>query len=155
MPTDAADPNGLHRSLRTLVRLQEYRDRMRAAGYGISPAGADALEAIARLGEISLNRLAAELFVDKSTASRVVALLEERGWLQRAADPRDARALRLQLTAEGSALQREIAADAIWETQAVWRALPDGDREAAAAVIELWARVAASHAGVGHPEEAR
>jgi MarR family transcriptional regulator, 2-MHQ and catechol-resistance regulon repressor len=151
MPTDPADPNRLHRTLRSLIRLQEYRDRARAAGYGLSSAGADALDALAEGGAISLNRLAAELFVDKSTASRLIALLEERGWVRRATDPRDGRALKLQLTAEGGALQQEISADAVWETQAVWRALPEEEREAAPSVLAEWARVAASHAGVTGP----
>lgn len=153
MPTDPADPDHLHRSLRALVRLQEYRDRLRANGYGISAAGADALESIARLGPVSLNRLAAELYVDKSTASRVVALLEARGWLSRTADPRDGRALRLYLTDEGATLQQEIAADAIWETQAVWRALADELRAEAPAVLDAWSRVAARQAGFDVSEE--
>jgi len=151
MPTDLTDPDGLHRALRALVRLQEYRDRQRAAGYGLSSAGADALDVLAHLGPISLNRLAAELFVDKSTACRVVALLEDRGWLVRAADPRDGRALQLHLTAEGRALHTELHADASWETQSVWRSLPEAERVAAAAVLAEWARIAAGQAGVAAP----
>jgi MarR family transcriptional regulator, lower aerobic nicotinate degradation pathway regulator len=151
MPTDATDPEGLHRALRSLVRLQEYRDRQRAAGYGLSSAGADALDALANLGPISLNRLAAELFVDKSTACRVVALLEARGWLVRTADPHDGRALRLHLTPEGRALQTELHADASWETQAVLRSLPEVERGAAVGVLDAWTRVAANQAGVAAP----
>jgi DNA-binding MarR family transcriptional regulator len=155
MPTDSADPQGLYRALRALIRLQEHRDRLRAAGYGVSAAGADALDAVAHLGPISLNRLAAELFVDKSTACRVVALLEERGWLMRTADPTDGRALRLHLTVEGQALHTELSADASWEAQAVWRALPEAERATAAEVLSSWARIAAAHAGVGAPDEIR
>lgn len=152
MPTDSGDPTAIYRALRALVRLQDHRDRLRAASYGLSAAGADALDAVSHLGPISLNRLAAELVVDKSTACRVVALLEDRGWLVRTADPHDGRALRLQLTDEGRALQTEIAADASWEAQAVWRALPQAARDGAPGVLAAWAQVAAAHAGVAAPD---
>lgn len=149
----AADPHALHRSLRTLIRLQEHRDRLRAAGFGLSAAGADALDALAHLGAISLNRLAAELFVDKSTACRVVALLEERGWLVRTADPSDGRALQLHLTPDGRQLQVELQADATWETQAVWLAIPEEDRATLTGLLDSWARTAASQAGLPLPDE--
>jgi DNA-binding MarR family transcriptional regulator len=154
MATETADPHALHRALRTLIRLQEHRDRQRAASFGLSAAGADALDALAHLGPISLNRLAAELFVDKSTACRVVALLEERGWLLRTTDPEDGRALQLHLTPDGRALQVELQADAAWETQAVWMALPEPDREVLAALLDTWARTAAAQAGLPLPDDA-
>jgi MarR family transcriptional regulator, 2-MHQ and catechol-resistance regulon repressor len=146
MPTEYAVT--LHSSLRTLVRLQEYRDRVRAAGYGVSPAGADALDVVARLGDVSLNRLASELFVDKSTASRVVALLEVRGLLERESDPRDGRGIRLRLTTAGRELQQDQEADAMWEVQAVWRALGPEHQESAEALLTEWTRIAADHAGL-------
>ena len=147
MSSESDRPRDLHRALRTLVRLQEHRDRVRASAFGLSAAGADALDALATLGPVSLNRLAAELFIDKSTACRVVALLEGRGWLIRAADPDDGRALRLHLTAEGQSLQMELHADASWETQAVWQALPEQSRDGLSAGLDAWARAAASQAG--------
>lgn len=154
MPTNPADSLEMHRALRGLVRLQAHRDRLRAAEFGVSTAGADALDALARLGPISLNRLAAELIVDKSTACRVVALLEARGWVLRAGDPADGRALRLHLTDPGRALQVELQADAAWETQAVWRALDEQQRPVLRAALAAWTAVAARQAGVHAPDDA-
>lgn len=146
------DARELRRTLRTLVRLQDHRDRVRAAAFGLSAAGADALNALARRGPISLNRLAAELFIDKSTACRVVALLEERGWVLRAADPEDGRALRLHLTDAGAALQAELEADATWETQTVWLGLREEDRDRLPERLAAWAHSAAVQSGVAPPD---
>jgi DNA-binding MarR family transcriptional regulator len=142
---DEAD--AFHRALGDLVRLQQHRSRDRVAFYGITVSGAHALEALARLGAVSLNRLAAELFVDKSTASRIVAALEYRGWVARTADPADRRAIRLRLTDEGAALHDQLRDDAVWEMQAVLAGTSPGVRGATLDFLRDLARTAALHAG--------
>ena len=142
---DQADD--FHRALGDLVRLQQHRSRDRVAFYGITVSGAHALEALERLGPVSLNRLAAELFVDKSTASRIVAALEDRGWVARTADPADRRALRLHLTDEGLGLHDQLHADAVWEMQAVLAGTDAATRAATLTFLRELARTAAMHAG--------
>jgi DNA-binding MarR family transcriptional regulator len=136
-----------HHALSDLVRLQQHRARDRVAFYGITVAGAHALDALERLGTATLNRLAAELFVDKSTASRIIAVLEYRGWVARTLDPRDRRALRLRLTDEGFALQEQLRSDAVWEMQAVLAGTDPVVRHTVLGFLRDLARTSALHAG--------
>jgi DNA-binding MarR family transcriptional regulator len=129
------------------MRLQQHRARDRVAFYGITVSGAHALEALDRLGAVSLNRLAAELFVDKSTASRVVDALEFRGWAARSMDPADRRALHIYLTDEGYALQDQLRADAVWEMQAVLAGMDPVLRHSTLGFLRGLARTSALHAG--------
>ncbi|MGE3677982.1 MAG: MarR family winged helix-turn-helix transcriptional regulator [Burkholderiales bacterium] len=61
----------------------------------------------------SLNDLAREAGVDKGQMSRVVSGLASRGLVSREADARDARAVRLALTAAGRKLYRNLMRSAI------------------------------------------
>jgi DNA-binding MarR family transcriptional regulator len=58
-----------------------------------------------------VNDLAALLYLDKSTASRIANSLVEKGYLARARDPEDGRVVRLVATPAGSTLCRRIQAD--------------------------------------------
>ena len=146
-PSPQDEAEAFHHALSDLVRLQQHRSRDRVAFYGITVAGAHALEALERLGAVSLNRLAAELFVDKSTASRIIAVLEYRGWVARTLDPRDRRAIRLQLTDSGFALADQLRADAVWEMQAVLAATDPVVRHTVLGFLREVARTSALHAG--------
>jgi MarR family 2-MHQ and catechol resistance regulon transcriptional repressor len=143
-----AEAAHFHRTLQDLIRLQGSRDRDRAGLYDVTPAGARTVEILERLGEISLNALATELFVDKSTASRVVGCLEERGYVRRVVDPEDRRALRLELTAEGAELARQLHADAVWEMNALLSSFDPAARRETLAFLRRLTRTSAIHAGV-------
>jgi len=77
-----------------------------------------AASALLAAGErVTQRRLAAEAHADAMTASQVARTLEEKGWLERVADPDDARALLLAPTRAGKrllaqAIRRVDAADA-------------------------------------------
>lgn len=67
--------------------------------------------------------VAAELQIDKSTASRQIAALEQRGLIERAAAPGERRAQWLTLTAEGRRILHRsdvVRIDAIRERVADW-----------------------------------
>jgi len=62
-----------------------------------------------RIGkQMTLNDLSQKLHVDKSTASRNVQKLVQRGLLQRLPDPNDRRYVQLSLTEQGLELEQEI-----------------------------------------------
>jgi MarR family 2-MHQ and catechol resistance regulon transcriptional repressor len=143
--SEAAD---FHRTLQDLIRLHGSRDRERAALYDVTPAGARTVELLDRLGAISLNALATELFVDKSTASRVVGCLEDNGYVRRVSDPDDRRALRLELTGDGIALARQLHADAVWEMNALLSSFDAAARHDTLAFLRRLTRTSAMHAGV-------
>ena len=142
--TEAAD---FHRTLQDLIRLHQSRDRERVALYDVTPAGARAVELLDRMGAISLNGLATELFVDKSTASRVVGCLEDSGFVRRVVDPEDRRALRLELTHEGVQLARQLHADAVWEMNTLLSSFDPAARRDTLGFLRRLTRTSAIHAG--------
>jgi MarR family transcriptional regulator, 2-MHQ and catechol-resistance regulon repressor len=107
----AADTLALHRALSDLIRVYQFRDRDRICCYDVSVSQCYALEAVLLAGPLTLNELAGQLYLDKSTASRVVDGLERKGYVERGENPADRRALQLEATAAGRALHARIEAD--------------------------------------------
>src|SRR3954469_1308194 len=99
--TDASldsDAESLHDALSELVRVYQFRDRDRICCHDVSVTQCYALEALVRRGPSGLNELAADLFLDKSTTSRVVATLKRKGYVSRSEHPEDKRAVVLEVT---------------------------------------------------------
>lgn len=152
-PAPAADaPYGeaaeFHQALQDLIRLHLSRDRDRVCCYDITVSGARALEILTRLGAVSLNTLATELFVDKSTASRIVGCLEERGYVRRTPDPEDRRALRLELSDTGRELAAQLGEDAVWEMHTLLSGFAPEVRRGMLQFVRQLTRTSATHAGV-------
>ena len=78
------------------------------AGTGLSPSLTAALATIDNHGPLTPSELATRERVQRPTATRLVARLEELGVLQRAADPADRRSSLLSVTPEGRALLEEM-----------------------------------------------
>jgi DNA-binding MarR family transcriptional regulator len=78
------------------------------AGTGLSPTLTSALSTIDRHGPLTPSELATRERVQRPTATRLVARLEELGVLQRAGDPADRRSSLLSVTPEGRALLEEM-----------------------------------------------
>ncbi|HYJ79350.1 MAG TPA: MarR family transcriptional regulator, partial [Longimicrobiaceae bacterium] len=123
------------------------RERDRVAAYDVSVSGAHALDALDALGPLSLNQLAAELFVDKSTACRVVGALEDRGHVRRLPDDSDGRAIRIELTPAGRDLQAQLREDAAWEVQAMLAGFAPESRRETLRFLRQLTRTSALHAG--------
>ncbi len=139
---------GLHDALSELVRVYQFRDRDRICCHDISVAQCYALDALVRRGPSGLNELAAELYLDKSTASRVVAALERKRYLSRSPHPDDGRAVVLSVTAGGRRLHDRIRGDLIAEAAQLLEDFEPEIREAAARLILRLARAAAVRSGV-------
>src|SRR3954465_4463753 len=77
------------------------------AGTGLSPSLTAALATVDRHGPLTPSELAARERVQRPTATRRVARLEELGVLQRTADPQDRRSSLLSVTPAGRALLEE------------------------------------------------
>jgi DNA-binding MarR family transcriptional regulator len=85
------------------------------AGVEIERSGSVMLHRLGELEPARLSQLAGAAFVEISTASRQVARLVERGYVERDADPTDGRATVHRLTPEGrELLDRLIAARHEW-----------------------------------------
>ena len=83
---------------RTARRLRQE------AGEELSPSQTAALATIDRHGPLTPSELAVRERIQRPTVTRIVALLEERGLVQRTRDPQDGRSSLVALTPAGSDL---------------------------------------------------
>lgn len=113
------DLQALHEVLSRLIRLYQFRDRDRICRHDLSVAQCYALERIVHDGPLALNALATGLYLDKSTASRVVDALERKGYATRRSDPDDRRAVQLAATALGRQLHARIERELLDELAGV------------------------------------
>jgi MarR family 2-MHQ and catechol resistance regulon transcriptional repressor len=143
---DSAD---LYDALSNLVRVYQFRDRDRICCYDVSVTQCYALEGLVRLGGMTLNELAAHLFLDKSTASRVVDALERKGYVARTTHPRDRRAVLLEPTGTGRALEGKIREEILCEEQKLLADFPHEVRQAMTQLLSRLARAATSRVETG------
>ncbi len=95
-----------HRLRPVIARLAR---RMRQeAGGDLTPTQTAALATISGHGPLTPSELAAREKIQRPTATRVLALLEERGLVQRTADPADRRSSLLSSSAAGEALLADV-----------------------------------------------
>jgi DNA-binding MarR family transcriptional regulator len=106
-------------------------------GQPVSVAEAHALMELERAAPLSQNELASRLLLEKSTVSRLVASLEQHGWISRTRSQRDARQVELSLTAEGRRIQGQIAAARTAKFQRVLAAVPADQREQVLAALNI------------------
>jgi DNA-binding MarR family transcriptional regulator len=142
------DAARLHQALSDLVRVYQFRDRDRIGCHDVSVTQCYALEALVRGGPRTLNELAGELFLDKSTASRVVAALERKRYVARSPHPQDRRSVLLAPTASGRRLHQRISRELVAEELELVRDFPPKVREAAARLLVRLARAAERRSGV-------
>jgi len=133
------DASDFHEAISELIRIYQFRDRKRICCHDISVTQCYALDALVRRGALTLNELATELYLDKSTASRVLDALERKEYLLRETDPEDRRAIRVALTTSGRELHALIEADLLAEHK---RLLGDLDTEVRQAISKLIGRLA-------------
>jgi DNA-binding MarR family transcriptional regulator len=87
-----------------VVLARTARRLRQEAGTDLSPSQTAALATIERRGPLTPSEVAAFERIQRPTATRVIARLEEAGLVERAADPADGRSSLVSITAEGRAL---------------------------------------------------
>jgi DNA-binding MarR family transcriptional regulator len=92
-----------------LARLSRRLRRHELAG--LTPTQLAALSTVEQAGPLRLGDLAAAEGVAPSTLTRLVAALEELGYVRRDADPRDARASTLAITDSGHVTLERLRAE--------------------------------------------
>lgn len=140
-PALVRDAERLSDALEDLLRVVQFRDRDRACCYDVSVSQCYALERVVAAGGLAVNDLAASLYLDKSTASRVANSLVDKGYLARARDPDDGRVVRLVPTPAGASLCRRILDDIAAEYAEM---LADFTPEVRAGIIRLVGRLGRS-----------
>jgi DNA-binding MarR family transcriptional regulator len=110
-----------------------HRPAQTPCGQPVAVAEAHALMELAHAAPLSQNELASRLRLEKSTVSRVVGILESRGWAARTRSPHDGRAVELRLTEAGRKLADELAEARRAKFARVFAAIPVTER---AAILE-------------------
>lgn len=153
MPTTKTDPAlrddalALHHAMTDLVRAYQFCDRDAICCYDVSVVQSQALERLARDGALTVNEFAASLFLEKSSASRLIDGLERKGYVARRPSETDGRVVRLELTSRGRRLAERLEEDLARERGALLEELTIDERatvlramrrlaDAAAAAIE-------------------
>ncbi len=145
------DTRALYDALSDLVRLVQFRDRDRICCHDVSVTQCYGLELLARRGPMSLGALAADLYLDKSTTSRVVDALERKRYARREPDPEDARGVRVSASAEGRKLHARIEGDILREERDILRSFPPGVRRSMTDLLRRLAKAMASRSSLPAP----
>jgi DNA-binding MarR family transcriptional regulator len=120
---------GLQEQLIALIRaFGLHRPDQTPCGKPVAVAEAHALMELAQGAPLSQNDLAARLHLEKSTVSRLVGILESRGWIVRARSAQDGRTRELRLTDTGQQIAAELAEARRAKFARVFDAIPDAKR---------------------------
>jgi DNA-binding MarR family transcriptional regulator len=98
----------LQRLGRLLASRQATSRVTEAAKVDVSLQGAALLRTLHRNGRLSMAGLASSAAMDLGAVSRQVRILENAGAVRRSADPDDGRVARLELTAKGRRMAKEL-----------------------------------------------
>src|SRR5215208_1153108 len=122
---------GLQDELIALIRaFGLHRPDQTPCGEPVAVAEAHALMELAQGVPLSQNDLAARLQLEKSTVSRLVGILETRGWIARARSAQDGRARELRLTNTGQQIAADLAEARRTKFARVFDAIPESERGA-------------------------
>jgi DNA-binding MarR family transcriptional regulator len=101
------DLSGLAARLRLVITRTARRLRQEA-GTDLGPSQTSALATLDRHGPLTPSELADLERIQRPTATRIVARLEEAGLVERVADPADGRSFTVSATSAGHALMKKL-----------------------------------------------
>jgi DNA-binding MarR family transcriptional regulator len=135
----------LRRGLQQLIRLSRILEPHSRAGTHASLSEVMALGELVDVEGMSQHELARLLGLEKSTVSRLVAGLVDRGWVSRERNPNNRRLYRLQLTHDGQAAARRIGKELQAQHTQLLNGLTPAERQGLAIGLAGIARVLRSH----------
>ena len=110
-PSLLRDAARLQEALADLIRVLQFRDRDRACCYDLSVSQCHALQALIQTGPMTVTQLGGQLYLEKSTASRLAKALLAKDLVRKRAPQADGRVVILQVTEAGHRLARKILND--------------------------------------------
>lgn len=123
------DPHLLQQQIQTFIRQFGLLEQDHTpCHYPLSPSQAHTLQVLSQSEQLPLHQLAEQLRLEKSTVSRLVTALVERGWVERTINPENRREVRLRLTGAGRAIADDVHRSASAKYQAIWQQLSDAQR---------------------------
>jgi DNA-binding MarR family transcriptional regulator len=105
-----------------------HRPDQTPCGQPIAVAEAHALIELTRAEPLSQNDLVARLLLTKSTVSRLVHQMEQRGWIARRRSPLDGRMAQIYLTDAGRTLSGDLAEARHTKFAHILAAIPEEQR---------------------------
>ena len=115
-----------------------HRPLQTPCGQPVAIAEAHALLALSQTSGLTQNQLAQTLNLSRSTVSRLVSKLVERGWIEKRPSENDGRAVNLSLTAIGTKKAAELAEARQKKLSSIWDNLsPDQQQRLTAALQDL------------------
>jgi DNA-binding MarR family transcriptional regulator len=128
---------------RLRVALARLSRRLRRhAVAGLTPTQLAALATVEQSGPLRLGDLAAAEGVAPSTLTRLVTALEDSGFVRRNADPTDARASTLAITAQGHEILERIRSETTLVLAESLRSLTPAQRAALASAVPVLEQLA-------------
>ena len=115
-----------------LQALGLHRPDQVPTGFSLSLSEMFALLALSAEASMSQQALAEQLHLEKSTVSRLIKHLEQRGWVKRVRDLHDTRMFRLQLSDAGHKQASHLARSLAERHQRLLAALKPDEQEALA-----------------------
>jgi MarR family transcriptional regulator, lower aerobic nicotinate degradation pathway regulator len=115
-----------------LVRVANLFKREHARAlreHKLTPEQWQALATLWRHGTLKQAEIARVTMQDAPAVSRMLVRMERNGWLERLADPQDARSSLVRLTAEGRQLRHVLPAKLIRHFRTFLRNFPDADQK--------------------------
>jgi len=98
-------------------------------GQPIPVSEAHALSELLQHGTLTQLELGRRLRLEKSTVSRLVGQLSNRGWVERVTNPDDARSVQVTLTADGRTAASNLAAARTAKFARLLDAIPESERD--------------------------
>jgi DNA-binding MarR family transcriptional regulator len=132
----SALPNHLGYWLRKLSNAVSSSFAERLARHDVSVPQWVVLRVLFDHDSLPLKDIVARVEVDQGSLSRMVDRLMARGWVQRAADAGDRRAVAISLTREGRSLVPKLAAEADRNEEAFFSELSEPERKNFLAAIQ-------------------
>ncbi|WP_222268123.1 MarR family winged helix-turn-helix transcriptional regulator [Modestobacter marinus] len=126
---------GLGDLLMRFARTQRRRWHATLAPWDLSPHQARALRVVCMHDGVRLSELADVLRIAPRSATEVADGLQERGLVERSADPADRRAVLLRPTPEGRRVQHEVDAARAADSEELFARLSAEDRAALARIL--------------------
>lgn len=121
-----------------LVRVANLFKREHARAlrdHNLTPEQWQALATLWRHGALKQAAIARVTMQDAPAVSRMLVRMERNGWLERQADPTDARSSIVQLTAAGERLQKILPAKLIRHFRAFLRNFPEPEQQQLVALL--------------------
>lgn len=138
MPASLSDQTErLYRVFSELIKGYQFRDRHRITSCGVSVTQCYALEVLYEHGALTMGQLAAQLYLDVSTVTRVMDQLVAGRFVQRIPDDKDRRVIRAAITERGTEQVMKVRHGLLEEYRQVLEQIPVAGRESVIKAIGL------------------